>query len=243
MFHVRPAYSPDLASRSDRRYSNAQVGAGRSSIVKVGADATPANTPVPTDTTVDLKDVGLYVAIPAVLAGGAAALLGLGTMWTLGAGVLGGGAGFFYLDYAEKDRKAAAEKNAKDAADALEAKRRASLDITAVAAQSDPIGVQAKAGLSLFSIGMVPGGSTVDYKLAAFPAKPTDAVVKQLTDLQKALSAAGYALAASEMAEAASAAALLRDVVDGTPTASTTTPTSGGTAEAAAPGSLGMFGT
>jgi len=203
MFQVRPAYSPVLV---------ASIPAARP-MVRVGeAAAAPAAPPSPPLT---LQDAGLYLALPAAVAGAGIFLAGLGVAWTLGAGVLGAGAGYLYLDHANKEKANQATQNAADAVAAAEKARIAKLTVVEVSMQTDAIGVQAKSGLGLFTAGIVPGGSTIDWKLAAFPSQPTDAVVKQLTDLQKALSTAGYQLAASQVADVASTAASLRDVLGG----------------------------
>jgi len=191
-------------------------------MVRVGAEGADAAAMAPPPeavampSTVDLKDAGLYIGLPALGAGLAAAVLGLGSLVTLLAVALGGGAGFTYMQSkqnSEAERLAAlsadrlAEASAKSAAEAKEKERRAKLDVTAVAQQTDEIGTKTVAGMGLFSVGIVAGGSEVDYKLATFAAPPTAASVKQLNDLAKALSDAGYVKAQGQISDAASAAA------------------------------------
>lgn len=214
MLHLRPAYVISLAGAPDVRSPRS----GRSALVRIGAatDATqgPAATTAPAETAkMDPKDLGLYVGLPAAGAGVVAFLAGLSAPIAILVGLVGGGAGYFYLDRKnEEDLKAAAVINAKAAIDAKEKERLAKLDVTEVSLQLDEIGLSAKAGLELFGVGFLPGaGATIDWKLASFKVVPTNAVVKQLTDLAKALGEAGYAKAQGQIADAASSAATLRD--------------------------------
>jgi hypothetical protein len=209
MVHLRAAYSPTLVKLCPARPS-------RRVIVGVGADATMTAPPAAAARTVKERaaDVLLYMALPAAGVGIIVGALGGGyVVVTLGTllGALGGG---YALGSKIESEENAAIQDGKAASDAREKELRAHADVAAIALQTDAIGVQTAAGLKFFSIGYVPttpgeAGSIVDYKLATFATVPTDAVVKQLTDLSKLLADNGYTRASAQIADAAATAAHL----------------------------------
>jgi len=181
-------------------------------MVRVGAEGA-ATAPPPEaavmPSSVDLKDAGLYIGLPALGAGFAAAILGLGSLVTLVAVALGGGAGLAYMSSRQNEADRLTAESAKSAAEAHEKELRAKVDVTAVAQMPNELGTKTAAGLALISVGVDLGSSEVNYKLATFAAPPTAASVKQLNDLAKALSDARYVKAQGQIADAASAASKL----------------------------------